>query len=446
MHFFERFRKVFLIFAVVCITAAPSLALAEDARFSSLVIDADTGTVLHQENAGKQRYPASLTKMMTLYLTFQALDRGALTMNKMLRASSHAAGQKPSVIGLSAGQTISTRDAVNAVIIKSANDAAVVLAEAIGGSESQFASKMTKTAKSLGMAHTTFANASGLPDNRQVTTAYDLARLAIALRRDYPQYYSLFAQDSFSYGGHTIYSHNRVTRNYRGADGLKTGYIRASGFNLVTSAKRGSKSLVGVVMGGRSIKSRDATMIKLLDQAFSKKSGSVNNAKLETSDETASYDSKDEANEEMEGDSDEKPELAKNNPKAASQVATKNTKPAFKNTPVSSETSPEEKFSRTVVSSNDTTADAAPVGKTAASAPEAPKRDIFSPGIKTASNLTTDATSSEPKDFKPLRVRVNGKRVPVPILRPSADDRRLVKSNISPRGDRPSSLRFAEAQ
>ncbi len=262
--------KYFLLVCMVLQISLPVASRADDERYSSLVIDASTGAVLHQENAGKLRYPASLTKMMTLYLAFQALDSGTIKMNTRFQVSMHAATQKPSLIGFRNGQTVAVQDLINAVIIKSANDAAVVLAEGLAGSEWQFAILMTRTAKNLGMKHTNFANASGLPDERQVTTAYDLARLAVALRRDYPQFYPMFSRSSFTYSGRTYFTHNRVTKNYRGADGLKTGYIRASGFNLVTSAKRGDKSLVGVVMGGRSIKSRDTTMVKLLDEAFYK--------------------------------------------------------------------------------------------------------------------------------------------------------------------------------
>ena len=331
---------IFILSALSMQVFLPSFAMAEDERYSSLVIDANTGAVLHQENAGKLRYPASLTKMMTLYLAFQALENQAIAMDTHFRVSTHAATQKPSLIGFRPGQTVTVRDLVNAVIIKSANDAAVVLAEGLGGSEWQFAMLMTRTAKSLGMKHTNFANSSGLPDDRQVTTAYDLARLAVALRRDYPQYYPLFSRSNFTYNGRTYFTHNRVTKNYRGADGLKTGYIRASGFNLVTSARRGDKSLVGVVMGGRSIKSRDTTMVKLLDEAFYKMASSgingvpiLNTSAVKGQDQ--SMQSRTEAS------------------KAFSQVRTKS-EAAFKNTKFlqntgsSTETNQSELFSRNV--------------------------------------------------------------------------------------------------
>jgi D-alanyl-D-alanine carboxypeptidase len=268
---------VLFIFASV---ALPSAARA-DYKYSSLVIDANTGVILHEENAGEYRYPASLVKMMTLYMTFQAIENGKLSMGQRLTATQHACSQAPSSLGLRPGQGITLNDAVLGVIIKSANDAAVVLSEAVGGNEKDFARMMNATAKKLGMDHTNFENASGLPNPKQKTTAYDLARLAVALRRDYPNYYPLFDRDSFNFNNKAYYSHNRVTRNYRGADGLKTGYIRASGFNLVTSAQRNGKSLVGVVMGGQTIKGRDRNMMKLLDNAFYKSSKSTKVASAE---------------------------------------------------------------------------------------------------------------------------------------------------------------------
>jgi D-alanyl-D-alanine carboxypeptidase len=271
----------FVLFVLIAVSI-PSGARA-DAKYSSLVIDADTGVILHDENAGEYRYPASLVKMMTLYMAFQSLESGKLSMNQQLTASAHAAGQAPSSLRLKAGQSITVNEAILGVVIKSANDAAVVLGEAMGGNEKNFASMMNVTAKKLGMDHTNFENASGLPDLKQKTTAYDLARLAVALRRDYPKYYPLFEKTEFVFNKQVFFSHNRVTKNYRGADGLKTGYIRASGFNLVTSAKRNGRSLVGVVMGGQTIKGRDRNMIKLLDNAFyqSSKGNQKNTASID---------------------------------------------------------------------------------------------------------------------------------------------------------------------
>jgi D-alanyl-D-alanine carboxypeptidase len=237
-------------------------------KYSSLVINADTGVILHQNEAGKSRYPASLVKIMTLYLTFQAIENGKLSMDSKLKVSAKAAAQAPSKLGLREGSHIAVKDAILALIIKSANDIAVVLAESIEGTEAQFAKKMTATAKKLGMNHTNFVNASGLHNQKQVTTAFDMARLAVALRRDYPTYYPLFNTSKFVYNGAVYTSHNRVTKTYRGADGLKTGFINASGFNLVTSASRNGNNIIGVVFGGQTTKRRDQQMVKLLDKAF----------------------------------------------------------------------------------------------------------------------------------------------------------------------------------
>jgi len=269
---FFRSKSLSLLFAAILFAICLSLPASSYAnpKYASLVIDADTGVVLHQENAGKKRYPASLVKMMTLYMTFQALETGKLKMNQKLKVSSRAARQPRSKLGLKRGSTITVRNAILALIIKSANDAAVVLAEGVGGSEWKFASMMNRMGKKLGMNDTNFVNASGLHNKRQKTIAYDMARLAVALRRDYPRYYPLFDRSQFYYKGKVYRSHNKVAKSYRGADGLKTGYINAAGFNLVTSARRSGQSVVGVVLGGRSSKRRDRHMVKLLDQAFYK--------------------------------------------------------------------------------------------------------------------------------------------------------------------------------
>src|SRR5579883_3187568 len=241
---------------------------AAAAKFASLVIDAKTGAVLEEYNADGRNYPASLTKMMTLYLTFEALAEGRLHKSDRLPISAHAAAQAPSKLGLVPGQTIPVEEAILALTVKSANDVAVVLAEALGGSEPRFAQLMTEKARSLGMRATTFRNASGLPNPGQVTTARDLATLARALNRDYPQYYHYFSAREFAFGNLVIPTHNHVLVNYEGADGLKTGYIHASGFNLVTSAVRDGRRLIGVVLGGQTSAARDRTMMRLLDDAF----------------------------------------------------------------------------------------------------------------------------------------------------------------------------------
>lgn len=236
---------------------------------TSLVIDMEQGKVLHAQNAHLKIYPASLTKVMTLYLAFEALDQGKLSMNQKIPVSSRAENMRPSKLGLRKGEHIMVHDAVMGLIVKSANDAAVVLAEAIGGSsEDHFAKMMTKRAHDLGMRDTTFRNASGWHHPEQKTTAIDLAKLTLALKRDFPKYYTLFAKTSFVFKGQTINGHNRVMQKYAGAEGLKTGFTGPAGFNLITTASRGDKALVGVVTGGKSGKLRDNKMMALLDRHF----------------------------------------------------------------------------------------------------------------------------------------------------------------------------------
>ncbi len=238
------------------------------AEYAALVMDAETGRVLSQHSADKPRYPASLTKMMTLYLLFEALDGKALRLNTQMKVSPLAASRPPSRLGLKPGDTITVRQAILALITKSANDAATVVAERLAGSEAQFAQKMTARARALGMKRTTFRNASGLPDLSQVTTAHDMAILARALLRRFPHYYGYFAEDAFEYRGLRHINHNRLLGAYDGIDGIKTGYIHASGFNLVASAKRNGRRLIGVVFGASSPAERSHTMIALLDDGF----------------------------------------------------------------------------------------------------------------------------------------------------------------------------------
>jgi D-alanyl-D-alanine carboxypeptidase len=219
------------------------------------VVDAGTGEVLHQVNADTRNYPASLTKMMTLYLAFEALDRGRLKMDQTLSVSRRA-------------QSIKVKDAILALVTKSANDAAVVIAEALAGSEIKFAQKMTAKARALGMTRTNFRNASGLPNRRQLSTARDMARLAQALIEDYPQFYTYFSTEKFTYKGRTYSNHNSLLRRYAGTDGLKTGYTRASGFNLAASSLRDGRRLIAVVFGGKTASSRDRHITGLLDKGF----------------------------------------------------------------------------------------------------------------------------------------------------------------------------------
>lgn len=239
-----------------------------NSRYASLVIDATTGHVLHEENADALRYPASLTKMMTMYMLFSALKTGQLHMDSRLNVSEKAARMPETNINLRKGETITVREAIEALVVRSANDVAVVVAENLGNTEWNFAVMMTAKARELGMSRTVFRNASGLPDTRQLTTAKDMAKLAIALRKNFPDYFHYFKTRSFRHKGITYTSHNRVLNRYQGADGIKTGYINASGFNLVTTVKRDGYTLVGVVFGGTTAQRRDDHMIKLLNDGM----------------------------------------------------------------------------------------------------------------------------------------------------------------------------------
>jgi D-alanyl-D-alanine carboxypeptidase len=260
--------------AVVCAAVLATVAVlapgTADAKYASLVIDADTGRVLHSVNADTRNYPASLTKMMTLYMVFEALTTGRLTPSTKLSVSRRAANQPPSRLGLSVGSRITVNDAILALVTKSANDVAVVVAEALNGTERRFALAMTARARELGMSKTTFRNASGLPNRGQLSTARDMATLARALMRDFPGYYHYFSTQKFRHAGKTYKNHNALLKSYAGTDGIKTGYIRASGFNLVASTQRYGMRLIGVVFGGKTSRSRDAHMKTLLDKGFKK--------------------------------------------------------------------------------------------------------------------------------------------------------------------------------
>ena len=257
-------------FAAICLAVAMLSVLSAPAWAgrAAVVIDGETGAVLYQKNIDHRHYPASLTKLMTLYLLFDALDRGVVALDTEFTASKRAAGQPNSKLGLRRGQTITVRDAILALVVKSANDVGTVVAEALAGSETEFARAMTIKAIALGMKQTRFRNATGLPNKGQLTTAHDMARLARALYRDFPRYYHFFAATSFTYGGKTFTGHNKFVSSYSGADGLKTGYIRASGFNLAASAVRGDQRLFAVVLGQNSPARRDREMAKLLDRVF----------------------------------------------------------------------------------------------------------------------------------------------------------------------------------
>jgi D-alanyl-D-alanine carboxypeptidase len=233
-------------------------------KSASIIVDANSGAVLQSSNADALRHPASLTKVMTLYLLFEQLESGKLKLNSELPVSVRASRQSPTKLGLQPGQTISVENAIKGLVTRSANDAAVVVAEAVAGDEDDFARMMTRKARALGMTRTVYRNASGLPNDDQVTTARDQATLGRAIQERFPRHYRYFATVSFQYRGRNIRNHNHLLGKVEGIDGIKTGYLRASRFNLVTSVRRGNRHLVGVVMGGRSAASRDATMRKLL--------------------------------------------------------------------------------------------------------------------------------------------------------------------------------------
>ena len=240
------------------------------ASTSSIIIDAWSGEVLSSSGADIKRYPASLTKLMTLYITFDALEKGIIKLDDELPVSRNAANRSPSKLGVRAGETISVRTAILALIVKSANDCATVLAEGLGYTEENFAKTMTKVAHELGMKNTTFKNASGLPNRAQKTTARDMALLGAAVYHHFPQYYELFSTYKFEYKGRTYYTHNYVLRDFEGADGMKTGYTNAAGFNIVTSAERNGKRVIAVTMGHNTAKNRDRQIAKMMDKGLTR--------------------------------------------------------------------------------------------------------------------------------------------------------------------------------
>lgn len=241
-------------------------------KHAAMIVDANTGAVLHADDADELRHPASLTKMMTLYMTFELLELGRLKMTDRVVISDNAAAQAPSKLGLEAGESISVSDAIRALITKSANDVAVALAEKIGGSERNFVRLMNTRARELGMSKTTFQNPSGLPDKNQVTTARDMITLGMRLQDHFPNYYPLFATRSFGFNRATYRNHNTLLNSFQGIDGIKTGYTRMSGFNLVSSVRRGNRHVVGAVFGGSSAASRNAEMRTLLTRALARAS------------------------------------------------------------------------------------------------------------------------------------------------------------------------------
>lgn len=265
---------LFLACCVLGFSAAPRAggnAFANE-KYSGVVVDVKTGQVLYSDRADKKRFPASLTKIMTLFILFQEIKAGHLDLSSPLNVSAFAAAQQPTKLGLKAGQTISVHDAMRALAVKSANDVAVVVAEAIEGSEKAFARRMTRTAHALGMKSTTFRNASGLADPRQVTTAHDMAILGQAIQDSFPQHSQIFKTRTFKWGKRRYRNTNRLLGRVPGVDGIKTGYIRASGFNLVTSVRSMDRHIIAVVMGGRTAKRRDAHMADLIRRYLGKAS------------------------------------------------------------------------------------------------------------------------------------------------------------------------------
>lgn len=257
--------------------AAPGVASAQvpylqlpasEPKYAAIVVDANTGEVLYAKRADSPRYPASITKVMTMYLVMEAMSEGRLKPTDLITVSSKAAAAPPTKLGLRAGEQITVDDAMKALATRSANDMAVALAEKIGGTEQRFAALMTLRGQELGMTNTRFVNASGLPDSRQISSARDIAIMSRAVMRDFPQYYGYFSMKSFEFRGQTIRNHNRLMGQFAGMDGLKTGYINASGFNLAASAVRDNRRLIAVVLGGRSTATRDDHVEDLLLTGF----------------------------------------------------------------------------------------------------------------------------------------------------------------------------------
>ena len=278
-----------LVAAVVSASAPVTQAMAapvDNPKYAGIVVDAKTGNILYGQNADSLRYPASLTKMMTLYLVFEALESGRIKLNTAVPVSANAAAEPPSKLGLRKGGSFTVEQGILALVTRSANDASTAFGEFLGGSEGRFAQMMTAKARSLGMTRTTYRNAHGLPNTAQMTTARDQARLGLALRQHFPQYYGYFSTRSFTYGKQVIGNHNRLVGNVRGVDGIKTGYTRAAGFNLVTSAQVDGRSIVAVVLGGTSGGARDAQMRKLVAAYLPKASRSGKGNMIEEPAET----------------------------------------------------------------------------------------------------------------------------------------------------------------
>jgi D-alanyl-D-alanine carboxypeptidase len=273
-------KKLFFAVALAWLGWAGPAFAADD--YAAIIVDAESGTVLDSHAATVRWYPASLTKVMTVYLAFEAIEAGRMTLDEQLTVSEHAASQPATELGLGKDETITVQDAILAIILQSANDAAVVVGERIGGSEEKFAELMTAKAKALGMTRTVFRNATGLPNPEQVTTARDVAVLAAALLHDFPQHYHFFSATSFTYGGQTFGTINGILSRYEGADGIKTGFTCGSGYNLVASAQRDGRRLIGVLLGSHTSFERHAEMIRLLDGGFATDVAKIEKAVLLT--------------------------------------------------------------------------------------------------------------------------------------------------------------------
>ncbi|WP_019220389.1 D-alanyl-D-alanine carboxypeptidase [Bartonella senegalensis] len=277
------YKKIAIAFIVLALSYSQAFATPQEAypdKYAAIVIDANTGKTLFQANSTLKRYPASLTKMMTLYMLFEAMHMRRVTPNTPIPVSRDAAARPPTKLGLKEGQTISAQEAAKALITRSANDVATAIAEYLGGNEKKFARIMTAKARKLGMINTHFANASGLPDVRNYSTAQDMATLSLALRKHFPQQYKLFKTKSFIFRGHTVNSHNKLVQTMKGVDGIKTGYTQMSGSNLATSMRTEGRSIVAVVMGGKSSNARDKHMASLLSQYLPKASRMKNGEHL----------------------------------------------------------------------------------------------------------------------------------------------------------------------
>lgn len=261
-----------LVLLAGCATTPPDSVLAVPApaqKYAAIVVDARTGKQLFEVSSTAQRYPASLTKMMTLYLLFEALDSGRVTKQTQIPVSDHAASQPPTKLRFRRGESIDVDSAIRAIVVKSANDVAVAVGEYLGGSEDQFAAMMTSRARQLGMTSTIFRNASGLPDGGQMTTARDMAVLGMALRQRFPQQFHYFSESDFMFRGRLVRGHNDMLGRVRGVDGIKTGYIRASGFNIVTSYNADGRNLIVVVMGADSARQRNDHVEALIQRSLS---------------------------------------------------------------------------------------------------------------------------------------------------------------------------------